>query len=990
MEHPSSEALTSFLEDRLDGAQRAAVAVHLDDCANCQAVVERLVDDDLEEWKPSRLRPAGGVPHGPAYERALEQAAQGPETLVPGGCMRADLIEILEPPTHDDDLGALEHYRVRSVLGHGGMGVVFEAVDPALERTVALKVLRPALADAGARQRFVREAQAAARVRHDHVVTVFAVASPPARPPYLVMEYLPGPTLRALIVAHGRLTPRLAAELCAQVAEGLDAAHSAGLVHRDIKPNNVLLVPAAPSHHDSPGDRSHPRRAEPCFWRAKIADFGLARPVEHSGIHTLDGALCGTPAYLSPEQINDPSIVDGRCDVYSLGVTLYEALTGEVPFRGSTPMVLQQAVSDEPRPPGRMVEGVPRDLETICLKAMEKEPERRYASPRHLADDLRRWLRGEPILARPLGRAERLARWCRRNPRLAALSGAVAALLLCTVVASVSAAVLIARAQRQTVHALADARAQRGLALDSLNDLISRTQNLLEDRPGTLALRQQILAGALKNLQRITRDAEVAKIIDHDTIVAHQRIGDVLWLGGKSDAARVHYERSEAMARTMADADPTSDRAKRDLAWAHDKLGVLDQHALRLDKALEHYRASLRLREEVVGHPSADVEARRERVAAVKRVGDVASLQGNQALARKEYERALELARAIERSAPDDLLVRRDVMNALRKVAWACLGTGDSETAEKHLVEAIALLDTLRALDPDNLTWRQEEAWLSLDLGTLEYERRDYAKAVTRLLTAADAQKILAQADPGQAESQWNVAQAENALTRAYLAQGRYQDAREHAAAAARITAGLADKHPSTTKFGTDASFALVQLAGIAWRLNRWDEVGRSYAQAFERLQALEARGELQSPGMRSLKTLVELLVVVLPLRERAQGSLAFVEEQPRTLAPALLCIRAYDLARAGRFDDAAETADRADDFTPGDPAIAAVFWDTIARSYGLIAAGLSASPALDERGRQQLHHCVTAARKAMAKSAALNPSFGAAAVHEPELRAVR
>jgi WD40 repeat protein len=315
------------------------------------------------------------------------------------------------------------------------MGIVLRAYDDELRRTVALKVLPPERADARARARFVREAQAAAAIDHDHVVPVYAVASPPDGPPYFAMQYVEGPTLRQRIQAAGRLDPAEAARVAAQVADGLAAAHRAGLVHRDVKPANVLLDGAT--------------------GRAKITDFGLVRVAALPGFTTLDGALAGTPEYMSPEQVRTPDRIDARSDVYSVGVTLYEALTGSVPFYGVTPMVLQQVLNDEPRPPRRLNDAIPRDLETICLKCLQKEPGRRYAGAAELADDLRRFLGGQPIRARPVGRAERLWRWGRRNPLVAGLA---AALFLALAVGLAAATSQWLRAEAK---ATAEARARR-------------------------------------------------------------------------------------------------------------------------------------------------------------------------------------------------------------------------------------------------------------------------------------------------------------------------------------------------------------------------------------------------------------------------------------------------------------------------------------------------------------------------------------------------
>ena len=226
--------------------------------------------------------------------------------------------------------------------------------------------------------------------------------------PYVVMEYVQGPTLAELIGSKVRLEPRGVATLVAEIAVALEAAHSAGLIHRDVKPSNILI-------DEKTG-------------RAKITDFGLARFQTVASGLTREGLVAGTPTYMSPEQAKGETQLDARTDVYSLGATLYEALTGEVPYRGAPHLVLRRVIEEDPRPLRQYTDQVPRDLETICLKSMAREPRAPLPDLRRDGGRPARWLSGEPILARPTGRLERSFLWCRRNPRVAGL----AALLLAT------------------------------------------------------------------------------------------------------------------------------------------------------------------------------------------------------------------------------------------------------------------------------------------------------------------------------------------------------------------------------------------------------------------------------------------------------------------------------------------------------------------------------------------------------------------------------
>jgi WD40 repeat protein len=307
-------------------------------------------------------------------------------------------------------------FRIRTRLGAGSFGVVYLAYDPQLDRDVALKMPLPGTLDDPQRvERFLREARAAAQLRHPHIVPVYEAGG---QPPdcYIASQFIPGRPLAAAL-AEGPLDCGQAARVVRELAEALAYAHGLGIVHRDVKPANVML--------DGQG-------------RAHLMDFGLAHRRDSGDKLTQEGALLGTPAYMAPEQVAGPAPSAAPAgDQYSLGVVLYELLCGQTPFDGPPEVVLFNAVHTEPPPPRRVKPQVPRDLETVCLKALAKEPARRYADCQALADDLRRWLEGEPIRARRLGLLERGRRWCRRNPAVAALTAAVATtLVLGTVVAS--------------------------------------------------------------------------------------------------------------------------------------------------------------------------------------------------------------------------------------------------------------------------------------------------------------------------------------------------------------------------------------------------------------------------------------------------------------------------------------------------------------------------------------------------------------------------
>ena len=341
-------------------------------------------------------------------------------------------------PNRTVELPQLGKFELIEVVGRGAFGTVYRARDTQLQRMVAVKVPRSGqLTSQEDEDRFVREARNAAQLQHSGIVPVYEVGRGDAFP-YIVSEFVEGHTLADALTAR-RFGFRESAQLIAQIGAALEHAHAQGVVHRDLKPSNIMLTPDGAS---------------------RVMDFGLAKRDAGEITMTIEGQVLGTPAYMSPEQASGQAHhVDGRSDVYSMGVILFELLTGELPFRGNQRMILQQVMHNEPRSPRSLNDRIPRDLETICLTAMAKELGRRYQSAQAMTDDLTRYLAGEPITARPLGRIDRTWRWCRRNSMVAGLSAAVAsALLLGTIISAYFAAHAIAQ------KALADEKTNEVLA----------------------------------------------------------------------------------------------------------------------------------------------------------------------------------------------------------------------------------------------------------------------------------------------------------------------------------------------------------------------------------------------------------------------------------------------------------------------------------------------------------------------------------------------
>lgn len=334
------------------------------------------------------------------------------------------------PGLAPDQLPSFGDYELLAVLGKGAAGVVYRARQISLDRLIALKMIRAGrLALPSERERFRLEAGTIAALDHPGIVPVYEVGEH-GRRPYFTMKLIEGGSLAEGLL-QSRAAPDTAARLVRDVARAVHHAHQRGVLHRDLKPSNILL--------DGEG-------------RPHVTDFGLAKRVHGDDSLTETGAILGTPAYMAPEQARGGAVTTAA-DVYSLGAVLYALLTGRPPFRGDTPLAtLAQVTETEAESPSRLNPLVDRNLATVCLKCLEKEPSRRYSSAEAAAQDLERWLTGEPVEARPVGQLSHLARWCRRNRRVAALAVITVSVLLASAVALALGVVLIDRERQEAMR----------------------------------------------------------------------------------------------------------------------------------------------------------------------------------------------------------------------------------------------------------------------------------------------------------------------------------------------------------------------------------------------------------------------------------------------------------------------------------------------------------------------------------------------------------
>jgi eukaryotic-like serine/threonine-protein kinase len=723
-------------------------------------------------------------------------------------------------PTESRDLPAVgpvvPGYQILGELGQGGMGIVYKARHVSLNRIVALKViLRGTRAGPDAIGRFRREAETAARLQHPNIVQIYEIGEwtasdgvPPQ--PYIALEYVSGGSLADYL--QGTPQPARPTALYVEtLARALCHVHAQGIVHRDLKPGNILLSGAG---GPVPGDRGaaafpsvfagDPRTAIP-----KITDFGLAKLGGDSDL-TKTGDALGSPSYMAPEQIGgDASLVGPAADVYGLGAILYEALTGRPPFKAETPLAtVQQVQRDEPVPPRTLQPTVPRDLETICLKCLAKEPRRRYASAQALAEDLGRFSAGEPIRARPTGSVERFGRWCRRKPAVAGLIGALAAAIVAGF-AGITALWLRADANRQSAvsnqilaeSSLTDARQQRAqaeanfrLARKAVDDFALKVSKDRRLRSSHRPLRKELLETAVRFYEQFVEYRSDDPTVRAELADAFRLLGEMEREIDDPDKAIACYSKARDLFADLDREDPDNAGYLTGIAGCEYSLGLL-------------YSES-------------------------GRTGEFERSCG----------RAISLQSQLVARFPTDPRYSVDLARSHTHLGSVYQGTGKSAPAEVELREALRILEPFRTERPADERVAIILASTHNYLGLLYTPGKKWAEAMREYRLALDLQRLLAERNPDDEDYQSHQSATRNNLGLVHYQMRQYANAEREFEAAALINRGLAAKLPEVAQYHRFLAANHSNLGNVCRDTKRPDQAIAHYEQANVVLRQLIAK----------------------------------------------------------------------------------------------------------------------------------------------------
>lgn len=714
-------------------------------------------------------------------------------------------------------------FEILSELGRGGMGIVYRARQNSANRQVALKVVRSEMLDtadlasrANALERFRTEAKAAASLQHDNIIPVYEVGEVPAKDTrqsplrYYAMRFIQGTSLYD-ILRKGPLDGLRAAKYIVQIARALQAAHDQGILHRDIKPHNVMIESATD--------------------RPLIADFGLAKFVHQDHSLTIAGQIIGTPSYMSPEQAQDASGVKAAADQYSLGATLYHLLAGHPPFAAPSLQEIIRQILD--KPPVSLRESNPsiaRDLETICMKAIEKEPSKRYGSCQELAEDLQRYIEGRPILARPVSTPERVWRWCRRNPVLASMMLAVSLLALSTFGA-------IAVGYRQTAQALAISESRLEKAFQVVDDLFTRiSEDELLNEPGMQKLRTELLQKAL-----------------------------------------VHYEYflSESKKYSTA-ADP---ELLGEIGQSNYRLATIQQLMGNLEIAKEALHDARVIQEKLLKQDPENIDRIKSLADTLNATGSLASNMGDHAVALEAFEQAHRYREKLVSKFPDQLTYQRLLCNTNMNVGIAKVQLMRQEEGLEDLDESQSKRLELLGRYPDDEKLQQDIARGWYGLGKLTFDRKPRGQVTGYLVKSVEAFRRTVEMDRRSLSNQYQMINALWLLGESHTDGLEGQKALEVLQEAQVMSVKLAEANSDVVEFQMQLGNIERSLGRSYYDREEWSESERSWKKALSITRAYISHSPESESLLDDLVTSLCALGDLALLRGQGNEAMRYREE---------------------------------------------------------------------------------------------------------------
>ena len=850
---PTRDELFAFAVGRLAADARERIARHIDGCTACCNRLNQFTEEN-DRLVADLRRPV------PAH---LFTDDKGTDTSLRGAELRAESRSLSERSTTEAaGRPAVPGYDILQELGRGGMGVVYQARQVSLNRLVALKmILAGSHAGTEHKARFRVEAEAVARLQHPNIVQVHEVGEHDGQA-YLALEFVEGGSL-AQRQAGTPLPPAGAARLVETLARAVHHAHQRNIIHRDLKPANVLLTADG---------------------IPKIADFGLAKQLEGEGVTASSGVIMGTPSYMSPEQARGVTRQVGPAvDVYALGAILYELLTGRPPFKAATALeTLEQVLHQEPVPPRRLQPGLPRDLETSCLKCLHKEAGRRYADAATLGEDLRRFQAGEPIVARPVGIMERSWKWARRRPAVAA-AVAITVLAVLSLLAGalwhnrqLSAAYHdLAQQQQQTQQESDRAEANFKKTLEAVDRLLTRVgDQRLVHVPWMEQIRREVLEDALQFFQEFLREKSTDPTVRRETARAHLRVAKIHHLMGQEQAAEANYRAALDLFSELADAYPARPDYRQDLAGGMHNRGVL-LHALnRLNEAQVAFQRAVEILAGLAAEFPSEVEYRFRQGQSHNNLAMLLQDIGDFAGAAAAFNDGLGIYQQLAAEHADRPQYKQELARSFEGLALVRAALLQMEPAKEAHQHALDLRQQLVDAFPRRPDYRQELANSYHNLACFLRDTGETGKAKDAFGKARQVQQQLAGEFPARPEYRQELARTFNNLGILLGSRHQLAEAREAFQEARKIHSQLAADFPTWPEYRQELARTYTNLANICMLTNQMAEAQEAIGEAQILQEKLAADFPKRPEYRQELGGSINTLSIVLNQTSRFQEAM--------------------------------------------------------------------------------------------------------------------